>query len=76
MRLSKLFSKSLHQEPAEAETVSHRLLLKAGMIYQVAAGIYSYLPLGWRAYRKIEQIIREEMDAAGGQELMMETASR
>ena len=71
MRLSKLFSKSLHQEPAEAETVSHRLLLKAGMIYQVAAGIYSYLPLGWRAYRKIEQIIREEMDAAGGQELMM-----
>ena len=57
--------------PAEAETASHQLLLRAGMIYQVAAGVYSYLPLAWRVLRKIENIIREEMNAAGGQELMM-----
>ncbi|MBI4216211.1 MAG: proline--tRNA ligase [Chloroflexi bacterium] len=71
MRLSQLFGKTLRQPPAEAETVSHQLLVRAGMIHQVAAGVYSYLPLGWRALRKIEQIIREEMDAAGGQELNM-----
>ncbi|TET40031.1 MAG: proline--tRNA ligase [Dehalococcoidia bacterium] len=71
MRLSKLFGKTLRQTPAEAENISHQLLLKAGMIHQVAAGVYSYLPLGWRALRKIENIIREEMDAIGGQELMM-----
>jgi len=71
MRLSKLFGKTLREMPAEAETASHQLLLKAGMMQQVTAGIYSYLPLGWRALRKIEQIIREEMDAAGGQELHM-----
>jgi prolyl-tRNA synthetase len=61
----------LRQEPAEAETPSHRLLLKAGMIYQVAAGVYSYLPLAWRALKKIESIIRDEMDKVGGQELQM-----
>jgi prolyl-tRNA synthetase len=61
----------LREVPAEAETASHQLLLKAGMMQQVTAGIYSYLPLGWRALRKIEQIIREEMDVAGGQELHM-----
>jgi prolyl-tRNA synthetase len=71
MRLSNLFGKTLRQEPAEAETPSHRLLLKSGMIYQVAAGVYSYLPLAWRALRKVENIIREEMDNAGGQELQM-----
>jgi len=71
MRLSNLFGKTLRQTPSEAENVSHQLLLKAGMIHQLAAGIYSYLPLGWRALRKIENIIREEMDAIGGQELMM-----
>ncbi|MFQ5924660.1 MAG: proline--tRNA ligase [Dehalococcoidia bacterium] len=71
MRLSKLFGKTLRQTPAEAENVSHQLLLKAGMIHQVAAGVYSYLPLGWRALRKIENIVRQEMDAIGGQELMM-----
>ena len=57
--------------PTEAETVSHQLLLRAGMIYQVAAGVYSYLPLAWRVLKKIENIIREEMDKAGGQELML-----
>jgi prolyl-tRNA synthetase len=71
MRLSKLFGKTQREIPAEAETVSHQLLLRAGMISQVAAGVYSYLPLAWRVLKKIENIIREEMDAAGGQELMM-----
>ncbi len=71
MRISKLFGKTQREIPAEAETASHQLLLRAGMIYQVAAGVYSYLPLAWRALKKIENIIREEMDAAGGQELMM-----
>jgi prolyl-tRNA synthetase len=55
--------------PAEAETASHQLLLRAGMIQQLAAGIYSYLPLGWRVLKKIEGIIRDEMDKAGGQEV-------
>jgi len=71
MRLSQLFGKTQRQAPAEAETPSHRLLLQAGMVAQISAGVYSYLPLAWRVLRKIEQIIREEMDAAGGQELMM-----
>ncbi|MFO7997199.1 MAG: proline--tRNA ligase [Dehalococcoidia bacterium] len=71
MRFSKLFGKTLRQAPAEAESVSHQLLLRAGMIAQEAAGIYSYLPLGWRVLRKIENIIREEMNKAGGQDLML-----
>lgn len=71
MRFSKLFGKTLREAPAEAESTSHRLLLRAGMIAQEAAGIYSYLPLGWRVLRKIEHIIREEMDRAGGQELLL-----
>jgi prolyl-tRNA synthetase len=71
MRFSKLFGKTLRQAPADAESISHRLLLRAGMIAQTAAGIYSYLPLGWRVLRKIEGIVREEMDRAGGQELML-----
>ncbi len=71
MRLSKLFGKTQREIPAEAETVSHQLLLRTGMISQVAAGVYSYLPLGWRVLRKIENIIRDEMDKAGGQELNM-----
>jgi prolyl-tRNA synthetase len=71
MRVSKLFGKTLRQAPAEAESVSHQLLLRAGMIAQEAAGIYSYLPLGWRVLKKIENVIREEMDRAGGQELML-----
>jgi len=71
MRISKLFGKTLREVPAEAETVSHQLLLRTGMISQVAAGVYSYLPLGWRVFKKIENIIRDEMDKAGGQELRM-----
>ncbi len=71
MRFSKLFGKTSREAPAEAESASHQLLLRAGMIAQIAAGIYSYLPSGWRVLRKIENIIREEMDKAGGQELML-----
>ena len=71
MRWSKLFGKTLREEPAEAELASHRLMLKAGMIYQAASGVYGYLPLAWRSLRKIEQIIREEIDAEGGQELRL-----
>lgn len=71
MRLSKLFGKTQREVPAEAETASHQLLLRAGMIHQVAAGVYAYLPLGWRVLKKLAAIIRDEMDRAGGQELIM-----
>ncbi len=71
MRVSKLFGKTQREIPAEVETVSHQLLLRAGMINQVVAGVYSYLPLAWRVLKKIENIIRDEMDRAGGQELTM-----
>jgi len=71
VRISKLFGKTQRELPAEADTISHQLLLRAGMIRQVAAGVYSYLPLAWRALKKIENIIRQEMDKAGGQELML-----
>jgi prolyl-tRNA synthetase len=71
MRFSRLFGKTLREIPSEAETASHRLLLRAGLIHQVAAGIYSYLPLGLRAISKIETIIRQEMDTTGAQELLM-----
>ena len=71
MRYTKLFGKTLREEPSEAETASHRLMLKAGLIYQVSAGVYSYMPLAWRSLKKVERIIREEMDAAGSQELRM-----
>ena len=71
MRVSQLFGKTQREIPAEADTISHQLLLRAGMIQQVAAGIYSYLPLAWRSLKKIENIIRDEMNKAGGQEITM-----
>lgn len=71
MRMSNLFSRTLRETPADAEIPSHALLVRAGMIRPLAAGVYSYLPLGWRVIRHIEQIIREEMDAIGGQEMCM-----
>ena len=71
MRMSRLFGETLRQTPAEAETPSHQLLLRAGLVHQVAAGVYAFLPLAWRVLQHIERIIREEMDAEGGQELMM-----
>ena len=73
MRLSRFFLPVLKQTPAEAQITSHRLMLRAGMIRQEAAGIYAWLPLGHRVLRKIEQIVREEMDRAGAVELLMPT---
>ncbi len=75
MKTSQLLIPTLRDDPGEAETVSHRLMLRAGMIRKVAAGIYTYLPLGLRVIRKIEQIVREEMNRAGAQELLMPIAS-
>ena len=75
MRVSQTLIPTLREDPGEAETVSHRLMLRAGMIRKVAAGIYIYLPLGLRVLRKIERIVREEMDRAGAQELLMPIAS-
>ena len=69
MRVSRLLGKTLRDDPSEAETPSHRLLLRAGMIQQIAAGIYSYSPLAQRSLNKIRKIIREEMDLVGGQEI-------
>lgn len=71
MRTTQLFIPTLRQTPGEAEVVSHRLMLRAGMIRKVAAGIYTYLPLGLRVLKKIECIIRQEMNRAGAQELLM-----
>ncbi len=75
MRTSHTLIPTLREDPGEAETVSHRLLLRAGMIRKVAAGIYTYLPLGLRVLRKIEAIVREEMNRAGAQEVLMPIAS-
>ena len=71
MRMSRLFGHTLREAPAEAETPSHSLLLRAGFIDQLMAGAYSYLPLGHRTKRKVEQVVREEMDAAGAQEVLL-----
>ena len=71
MRTNQLFIPTLRQTPGEAEVVSHRLMLRAGMIRKVAAGIYTYLPLGLRVLKKIESIIRQEMNRAGAQEMLM-----
>ncbi|MBY0449845.1 MAG: proline--tRNA ligase [Cyanobacteria bacterium] len=71
MKLSKLLAPTLRDNPAEAEVVSHQLLVRAGFIRRLSNGVYSYLPLMWRVMRKVEQIVREEMDRAGAQELLM-----
>jgi len=71
MRMSQLFSQTLREAPTEAEVPSHQLLVRAGFIRQLATGIFSYLPLGRRVLTKIENIMRKEMDAIGGQELTM-----
>ncbi len=71
MRYSKLLLPTLKEVPAEAETVSHQLLLRAGMIRKLASGIYDYLPLGLRVLRKVEAIVREEMNRAGAQEVLL-----
>ena len=71
LRASELFGATLREAGADVDIASHRLLLRAGYVRQLAAGIFSYLPLAWRSIRKIEQILREEMDRIGGQEMSM-----
>jgi prolyl-tRNA synthetase len=71
MRVSQLLLPTVKEDPAGAEAVSHKLMVRAGLVRQLAAGIYVYLPAGWRVMQKIEQIIREEMDAIGCQEMLM-----
>src|SRR6202045_2535385 len=73
MRLSEYFLPLLRENPSEAQIVSHRLMLRAGMIRQSSAGIYCWLPLGLRVLKKIEGIVREEQDRAGAQEILMPT---
>src|SRR6266849_3636677 len=73
MRLSGYFLPLLRENPSEAQIVSHRLMLRAGMIRQSSAGIYSWLPLGLRVLKKVERIVREEQDRAGAQEILMPT---
>src|SRR5689334_21767616 len=73
MRLSAYFLPLLRENPSEAQIVSHRLMLRAGMIRQSSAGIYSWLPLGFRVLKKVEQIVREEQDGSGAEELLMPT---
>jgi prolyl-tRNA synthetase len=71
VRLSKVFGDTLREVPADAQTTSERLLLRAGMVRKVATGVYSYLPLGWRVVRKIEHFLREEMRSIGAQEMLL-----
>lgn len=71
MYFSKMFLPTIREVPAEAEIISHKLMLRAGLIRKLASGIYSFLPLGLRALKKVEQVVREEMDRAGAQELLM-----
>ena len=71
MRYSKVFAKTLREAPKEAETINHKLLVQAGFVDQLMAGVYSYLPLGLKVLGKIEQIVREEMDSIGGSEILM-----
>ncbi len=70
-KMSQFYAPTLKEDPAEAELASHRLLLRAGMIRKTAAGLYSYLPLAWRSIRKIEAVIRDEMEGIGAQEMMV-----
>src|SRR5215471_4140996 len=70
-RASQLFLPTLRDAPADAEAVSHRLLVRGGFIRQVSAGLWTFMPLGWRVHQKVVQVIREEMDAIGGQEMLM-----
>src|SRR6266508_3034620 len=74
MRMSRLFLRTLRDDPADAEVDSHRLLVRAGYIRRVASGMYSWLPLGYRVLRRVEQIVREEMDRAGAQEVLLPIA--
>ena len=70
-RLSSYFLPTLREDPADAEAVSHRLMMRAGLIRQLGAGLWTFLPAGYRVVKRVEQIIREEIDAIGGQEMLM-----
>src|SRR3990172_8804292 len=71
MRFSQMLIPTLKETPSDAEVTIHKLMLRAGMIRKVAAGIYNYLPLGFRTLKKVENIVREEMNRAGAQEVLM-----
>ncbi|MXO81455.1 proline--tRNA ligase, partial [Paenibacillus sp. OT2-17] len=71
MRQSQLLLTTLREAPAEAEVISHQLMLRGGFIRQLAAGMYTYMPLGRRVLRKVEQVVRDEMDRVGAGELLM-----
>src|SRR4051794_25325549 len=71
MRMSMLFLPTEREPPADAEATSHKLMVRAGLIRQVGSGLWSWLPAGWRVHQKAEQIVREEIDAIGGQEMLM-----
>ena len=73
MRLSRALIPTIKENPAEAQIVSHRLMLRAGLVRQVAAGIYAWLPAGWRVLQNIAQVVREEQDRVGAQEMLMPT---
>ena len=70
-RASQLFLPTLRDDPADAESASHKLLVRGAFIRQVSTGVWTFLPLGWRVHEKVVQIIREEMDAIGSQEMLM-----
>src|SRR3712207_908890 len=71
MRFSQLLLPTERQPPADAEALSHKLMVRAGLVRQVGTGLWTWLPAGWRVHRKVEQIVREEIDAIGGQEMLM-----
>jgi prolyl-tRNA synthetase len=73
VRLSRAFLPTLKETPAEAQIASHRLMLRAGLVRQTSAGIYAWLPAGLRVLRRVEQIVREDQDRAGAQEILMPT---
>src|SRR5919197_3913847 len=70
-RMSSYFLPTVKEPPADAEAVSHVLMVRAGLVRQVGAGMWTWLPAGWRVHRRIEQVIREELDAIGAQEMLM-----
>src|SRR6058998_1612957 len=70
-RLSQYFLPTEKRPPADAEALSHKLLVRAGLLRQVGSGLWTWLPAGWRVHQKVVQIVREEMDAIGGQEMLM-----
>ena len=71
MLASKLYAPTLREMPSDADVISQQYMLRAGFIRKMSSGLYSFLPLAWRSIRKIEGIVREELDAAGAQEIMM-----